>query len=96
MSKISIAEIEKVAELARIELSPEERSKLMADVGSILDFVKILQTIDTGSIVPTSQVTGLSDVWREDKIVGCEISPGDLLRGASLSHDGLVKVKRVL
>lgn len=96
MSKISLDEMAKVAKLARIELSDVELAGMAVEVSSILDFVEIIQNTDTDGIEPTSQVTGLKDVWREDEIKKSKISPKDLLAGAPEILDGYVKVKKVL
>lgn len=96
MSKISIDDIEKVAKLSRIELSSKSKEKVAEEFGAILDFVEIIQKADTEVIEPTSQVTGLIDVWREDKITKSEIDPSDLISAAPDKMDGYVKVKKVL
>lgn len=96
MSKISVSEIEKVARLARIELSPEELDTMTIELGSILAFVETLQAIDTSNIAPTSQITGLSDVWRDDEVVESKITAKDLIAGAPETKDGYIKVSKVL
>ena len=96
MSKINISEIEKVAKLSRIELEPEELNKISDEFGSILDFVETIKNTDTKDIDPTSQVTGLNDVWREDVAITSEISPDKLLAAAPEILDGYIKVKKVL
>ncbi len=96
MSKISVSEIEKVARLARIELSAKEIDAMTLELGSILTFVETLQAIDTSNTTPTSQVTGLSDVWREDKAVESKVAAKDLIAGAPETKDGYVKVNKVL
>lgn len=96
MSKISVSEIEKVARLARIELGTEELETMTLEISSILNFVETLQAIDTKNVQATSQVTGLNDVWREDKVVKSKVPAKDLLAGAPETKDGYVKVKKVL
>ncbi len=96
MSKISSSEIEKVAQLARIELSSEELDSITIEIGAILGFVETLQLVKTDNTLPTSQVTGLTDVWREDEIVESKVSVTELLAGAPGIQDGYVKVKKVL
>lgn len=85
-----------IAKLARIELGESERQSMKTEVASILDFVDDLQKVDTSSFEPTSQVTGLKDVWREDKVVPSKIAPEELLGQAPEVQDGYVKVKKVL
>ena len=96
MSKISISEIEKIARLARIELSTKELETMTLEINSILNFVDTLQAVDTKNVQATSQVTGLNDVWREDKVVKSEVPVKDLLAGVPETKDGYVKVKKVL
>ena len=59
--------IERVAELARLNLKPEEKQKLEKDLGAILDYVKKLEKLDTSSVEPTSHVLDLKNVCRADE-----------------------------
>ena len=61
-------EIEKVAELARLHLKPEESKKLQKDLSSILEYVEKLKAIDTQSVEPTSHVLNMENVFREDVV----------------------------
>ena len=96
MSKLSITDIQKIATLARIELDDDERSMLVIQLSSILDFVEQLQAIDTDGTESTSQVTGLKDVLRADEVKPCALSRDELLANAPFVEDGYIKVKRVL
>ena len=60
--------IERVAELARLNLKPEEKQKLEKDLGAILDYVKKLDKIDTENVEPTSHVLDLENVYRKDEV----------------------------
>ena len=96
MSKISLDDIEKVSKLARIGLNDQETADMAIEVSSILSFVETIQAVNTDGIEPTSQVTGLTDVWREDEIKKSPVSPKEILAGAPQVQDGYVKVKKVL
>ena len=96
MAKLSLDEIQKVALLARIELSDDELVVASTEISSILDFVDTIQNTDTAGVEPTSQVTGLTDVWREDLVVKYTVAPKFLLASAPDMQDGYVKVKKVL
>ena len=96
MAKLSLEEIQKVALLARIELSDDELVVASTEISSILDFVDTIQNTDTAGVEPTSQVTGLTDVWREDLVEKCVIAPKLLLASAPDMQDGYIKVKKVL
>lgn len=96
MSKISKEEIEKVAKLSRIEMEPEELDSMRGDLESTLEFVGTLDSVSTKDVEPTAQVTGLSDVWREDVVKKSKISREALLRNAPEVLDGHIKVSKVL
>jgi aspartyl-tRNA(Asn)/glutamyl-tRNA(Gln) amidotransferase subunit C len=96
MSKLSIEEIQKVAKLARISLTDKELEKMSVEASSILEFVETIQKTKTDGVSTTSQVTGLTDVWREDEVKKSKVAPKDLLAGAPYTHDGYVKVRKVL
>lgn len=61
-------QIDKTAELARLNLKPEEKTKLGKELGAILDYVKKLDKLDTKQVEPTSHVLNLENVFREDEV----------------------------
>ncbi|MFA6105225.1 MAG: Asp-tRNA(Asn)/Glu-tRNA(Gln) amidotransferase subunit GatC [Patescibacteria group bacterium] len=63
---LSIAEVKKIASLARIGLSPEEEKRYTETISVVLDYMTILNEVNTDGIEITSQVTGLTDVFRDD------------------------------
>jgi aspartyl-tRNA(Asn)/glutamyl-tRNA(Gln) amidotransferase subunit C len=95
MSKIGTTEVERIARLARIGLSPDETAKMSVELGSIVEFVEQLQQVDVKGVEPTDQVTGLIDVWREDEVKPYP-SREALLKNAPAQKDGYIVVKRVL
>ncbi|PIT88224.1 MAG: Asp-tRNA(Asn)/Glu-tRNA(Gln) amidotransferase GatCAB subunit C [Candidatus Magasanikbacteria bacterium CG10_big_fil_rev_8_21_14_0_10_36_32] len=64
-------EIKKIAQLARLELTPEEENRYAETISAVLDYMKILNEVDTENIEPTAQVTGLKNVVRQDEIKKC-------------------------
>ena len=65
--------INKVKRLSRIDLDAEEASALKQQLPDILHFVEQLHSVYTHNVIPTHQVTGLFNVWREDKISICPV-----------------------
>jgi aspartyl-tRNA(Asn)/glutamyl-tRNA(Gln) amidotransferase subunit C len=61
-------EINHLLELARIELSSQEKEKITSDLEKILDYVKQLQELDTTGVEPMTGGTLLQNVCREDEI----------------------------
>jgi len=66
-------EIEKIAELARLNLKPDEKKKLEKDLESILGYVKKLESLDTREVSPTSHVLDLENVFRPDEVRECDV-----------------------
>ena len=61
-------EIEKIAELARLSLKPEEKKKLEKDLDAILAYVEKLKSLNTDKVEPTSHVLDLENVFRPDQV----------------------------
>lgn len=95
MPSINSEEIRRLAELANIGLSDDQVNAYAKEIDQIIGFVEKLGNVDTDSVEPTDQVTGLVDVWRDD-----EVKPGldhDALKlNAPQWEDGHFKVRRVL
>ena len=55
-AKVSAADVERVAELANLELAPEEIPGMVKDLNAILDYVAELNELDTEGVPPLAQV----------------------------------------
>jgi aspartyl-tRNA(Asn)/glutamyl-tRNA(Gln) amidotransferase subunit C len=93
---ISLADINHIAELAKLELSPAEKERFGQQLGSILEYVEQLQEIDTSQVEPTAQVSGLTDVWRQDEVKSWDRSEVEDALSQGKLEGGQIKVKRVL
>lgn len=51
--KITLAEVEHVARLARLELTAEEKERMRAQLDSILSYIDKLNELDTSAVEPT-------------------------------------------
>jgi aspartyl-tRNA(Asn)/glutamyl-tRNA(Gln) amidotransferase subunit C len=58
-NKVALADVERVAELAHLKLSPEETPSMVQDLNAILDYVAELNELDTNGIAPLAQVSEL-------------------------------------
>ena len=70
--KLTTDQIEQISTLARLELTEKEKSMYAEQLSVVLDYVEILNEVDTDGVEETCQVTGLEDVVREDKIIECD------------------------
>ncbi len=93
--KLSEEEVRHVAKLAKLELTPPEMKKFQEQLSQVLDYVDILKKLDTQKIEPTSQVTGLENVFRHDE-VGESLSSKEALLNAPRQADGLFLVEAIL
>ncbi|HEX9813374.1 MAG TPA: Asp-tRNA(Asn)/Glu-tRNA(Gln) amidotransferase subunit GatC [Myxococcota bacterium] len=67
MARISRAELERVALLARISLSDEEADRLEREFDAFLGYIETLQEIDTAGIAPTAHPISLPTPTRPDR-----------------------------
>lgn len=72
MSRISRAEVERIAHLARLRLTDAEAEAMTRQLESVLEYVALLDAVDTQGVPPTSFVLPLATPLRED-------TPGELL-----------------
>lgn len=93
--KITNAEVKHVARLAQLKLTPQEISKFQKQLAAILEYVSQLNQLNTQNIKPTSQITGLKNVFREDKSRP-SLPPEEVLANAVEKEDQFFKVKSVL
>jgi aspartyl-tRNA(Asn)/glutamyl-tRNA(Gln) amidotransferase subunit C len=96
MSKLSRDDVLKLARLSRLKLSDEEVEKFRGELSDILEYVEVLNNVDTSGLEPTSQVTGLKNVMRKDEIRDYGYKTEDLLKNAPAVKDNQFKVRRVL
>jgi aspartyl-tRNA(Asn)/glutamyl-tRNA(Gln) amidotransferase subunit C len=60
-------DVDHLAELARMQLTVEERERFSQELPRILEYVDQLQELETTGVAETAQVTGLTDVLRADE-----------------------------
>lgn len=92
--KLSQQEVEHIATLARLRLTDIEKEKYAEQLSSILDYVDKLGTVDTTNIEPTSQVTGLTNITRQDNIEDSGIAE-ELVASAPLNRDGFIVIPKI-
>ena len=66
--KIGISDIEKVARLARLELSPEEKQEFSGQLSKIIDYVEKIKELDTSNVKPAEHIVPLNNVFRKDEV----------------------------
>lgn len=94
MSHLTQADVEHVARLARMRLSPEEIERMRVQLSAILEYIELLQEVDVEGVPPSSHVTGLSTVMRPDEVHSM-LSQEEALRNAADQQAGMFRVKAV-
>ncbi|MEE9603436.1 MAG: Asp-tRNA(Asn)/Glu-tRNA(Gln) amidotransferase subunit GatC [Thermoguttaceae bacterium] len=78
---ISREEVEKVSLLSRLLLSDGELVKMTTQLGRVLEYIELLDELDTERIEPLSHALDVCDVMRDDR-VGPSLSRDDALANA--------------
>lgn len=96
MSTVTNDNVRHLASLSNIQLTDDEAQHLQADIENILTHIQQLSQLDTTGVEPTYQVTGLSNVWRDDTVVESTATTADLLALAPEQDSNHIKVPKVL
>lgn len=87
--------LHKVAHLARLNIKPEEETKLLNDMSEILTWVNKLEEVDTEGVEPLTHMTAEVNAMRPDKATQT-INREDALKNAPEKDDKFFKVPKVL
>ena len=86
--------VKDIATLARLDLSHEEMEMFVSQFKDILDYVSILNEVDTENVPPAYLSTANKSVTREDRIEE-SVPTEEFLANAPQSKDGYVLIPRV-
>jgi aspartyl-tRNA(Asn)/glutamyl-tRNA(Gln) amidotransferase subunit C len=93
--QLSKEEVKKLSELCRIQLTEAEIEKFQTELTSVLNYAAELQKVDTTGVEEISQVTGLTNVLRDDRERQSELRDAILERFPERKDDFL-KIKSIL
>ncbi len=101
-AKVTVDDVVRVAELAHLELKPEETPAMLRDLNAILDYVAELNELNTAGVVPLAQVSDLqSELGDEARALRDDLPRPSLDRAAVMAQapetDGVFfKVPKVI
>lgn len=95
MVDVSREMVESIAELAKLALSDEEKSRYAGQLTEILKYFEKLQDLDTSHIQATASVLPITSVLRADE-AGTPLSPTDVIANAPDARDNQFRVSAVL
>jgi len=93
--RLTMAEVEHIAELAKLGLTGEEKRIFQEQLSAILDYFETLQEVDTSAIPPTATVLPLRNVMREDEVQP-SLPPELVLSNAPEREENSFRVQAVL
>ena len=106
MERVSLDDVRRVAELAYVELTPEEETRMRRDLNAILDYVAQLGELHTANVSPMAQVAELlgneQDVQTEreyvlrDDAVRPSLPRENVMASAPETDGALFKVPKVI
>jgi len=87
--------VEYVARLARLEITEGEKDLYTRQLGDILDYVEMLNELDTKNVEPVFHVVPMTNVFREDEVKE-GITREEALKNAPEKEKGFFKVPRII
>lgn len=87
-------QVKHVAKLAALKLTSKETDAFQKQLSDILEYVEHLSKVETKEVEPTSQITGLENIFRED-VSTTGLSQEEALSNAPAKQDSLFKVKAI-
>ena len=96
MTELTREDILKLAQLARLGLTDDEVNEFSGELTAILQYVEQLSSVEVEGLLPTSQVTGLTNVTRPDEVKDYGYQPLDLLKNVPATENNQIKVKRMI
>lgn len=92
---MELSEVQKVARLARLALSDAELQQSRERLTAVLDYVQLLNEVDTSGVEPLLHPVPLENVFRDDSPVG-SLSPEAALANACRSDGRFFLVPQIL
>lgn len=88
-------DIEKVAKLARLQLSEDEKKRFESQLDQILTHIEQLNRVDTAGVEPTSHAIPIHNAFREDKTKS-SFPKEEVMGIAPSAEDGHFRVPRII
>jgi aspartyl-tRNA(Asn)/glutamyl-tRNA(Gln) amidotransferase subunit C len=93
--RLTLAQVEHIAELAKLALSDDEKARYQEQLSAILEYAERLQAVDTSAIPPTATVLPLRNVMRADEPRD-SMSREDVLANAPQAEADCFRVQAIL
>ncbi len=95
-SKLTKADVKRIAHLAKLEMSEEDAEKFLPQLQQIVDNAKMLEEVDTSNIEPIAQITGIDNMVYADQIETQNLASLLLAQSPQTIEKGMIKVNNIL
>ncbi len=92
---ITKTDVERVAKLAKLDFTEDEKEDFTHQLSDILTYIEKLNELDTNKIEPTSHVLGIQNELREDKVESW-LTQEEALKNAPQQKMGFFSVPKVI
>jgi aspartyl-tRNA(Asn)/glutamyl-tRNA(Gln) amidotransferase subunit C len=104
--KVTDKDVAYVADLANLELTEQERRRMLKDLNSILEYIDRLNQLDTTNVPPMAQISSnvvgpagpgeqASGILREDELIPC-LPHAEAMKNAPQTDGEFFKVPKVI
>ena len=93
--KLNRKDVEHVALLSRLELSETELDKFTGQLDAILEYIDVLNQVDTSAVEPMAHVLDIRNVMRADEVQP-SLPREAALQNAPDAEDGFFKVPKIV
>ena len=93
--KLNRKDVEHVALLSRLELSETELGKFTGQLDAILEYIDVLNQVDTSAVEPMAHVLDIRNVMRADEVQP-SLPREAALQNAPDAEDGFFKVPKIV
>jgi aspartyl-tRNA(Asn)/glutamyl-tRNA(Gln) amidotransferase subunit C len=95
MAQPTDLDIDHVANLARLALTPEEKATFSTQLNDVLSYIEQLKAVDVAGIEPTAHAFPLYNVWADD-VPQPGLPVEEALRNAPAQRDHMIVVPKVV
>ncbi len=95
MSALTDLNIDHVAHLARLALTPEEKAKFSSQLGDVLAYIEQLKKVDVSGVEPTAHAFPVYNVWADD-VAQAGLTVEDALKNAPAQRNNMIVVPKVV
>ena len=95
MSSAPDLNIDHIAKLARLALTPEEKTTFSEQLGSVLHHIEQLAKVDVSGVEPTAHAFAVSNVWQDD-VARPGLPVDQALRNAPAQRENMIAVPKVV